>query len=53
MQVLPHLFTSISSLRLLPDLLVAVYDNWVPSALASLHHKAGDVGAHVALSGDV
>lgn len=53
MQLLPHLFTSISSPSLLPDLLVAVYDNWVPSTLASLHHKAGDVGAHVVLGGDV
>ena len=52
-QLLPHLFTSISSPSLMPDLLVAVYDNWVPSTLASLHHKAGDVGAHVVLGGDV
>lgn len=32
---------------------VAVYDNKVPSILASLYHKVGDVWAHVILRGDV
>lgn len=44
-EAFPYLFTSTSSLRLLPDLLVAAYDNWVLSTPASLHHKAGDVRA--------